>query len=493
MKKQERFERGAGILLPIFSLPSDYGIGGFDEAAYSFVDFLYEAGQRYWQILPLNPTGYGDSPYQSCCAFAGNPYFINIKEVMSDEVLKREKKGFTEYIDYAYLYENRIKNLKESLIFVPKSAEIPYKRFCDENSFWLDDYALFMTIKEKNGNRIWTEWEDERLKNHDTEALYEFSREHKEELDFWRYLQFTFFSQWDALKRYANEKGISIIGDIPIYVSLDSSDVWANRELFLLHSDGCPIEVAGVPPDAFSEDGQLWGNPIYNWHALEERDFLWWKKRVEFCSYLYDAIRIDHFIGIVNYYSIPASADNAKNGRWHKAPARALVSSFEGISGIKIIAENLGNITDEVTELLEECGFPGMKILQFAFGGDETNPNLPHNFEQNSVVYGGTHDNQTLLGYFSSCSEKELDLASYILNQKNKSPLAISKEIIRAGLSSVADIAIFSIQDYLALDDRARINTPSVAEGNWQWRLSGKRLTPKLTEEIKAICRSYNR
>lgn len=493
MKKQERFERGAGVLLPIFSLPSDGGIGCFDSQAYKFVDFLYEAGQKYWQILPLNPTGYGDSPYQSSCAFAGNPYFVNLEEILSKEEYNKLDKTFSEYIDYKKIYENRINIMRQNFFGVPKKSESEYRRFCENNSFWLDDFSVFMTAKKKNKNQIWCDWQNEALRNHDSEAILEFAQDNKFEIEFWKYIQYLFFSQWSSLKRYANERDISIIGDIPIYVSLDSSDVWANREFFLLHSDGCPVEVAGVPPDKFSDDGQLWGNPIYNWKALEEKDFYWWRKRLEACSYLYDAIRIDHFIGIVNYYSIPYGAKTAKNGRWHKAPGEKLISSFGDIDNIKIIAENLGNVTEEVTLLLEKSGYPGMKILEFAFSGDETNGNLPHNFEQNSVVYGGTHDNQTLVGYFSGCSEEELNFACEYLNIKNKSPAVISKEIIRAGLSSVADIAIFSIQDYLGLDDRSRINIPSVAEGNWSWRVSEKKITPKLAGEIKKLCRIYNR
>ena len=280
MDKQERFLRGAGILLPIFSLPSKYGIGAMDEASYRFVDFLKEAGQEYWQILPINPTGYADSPYQSSCAFAGNPYFLDISEFLPEHAIKEQEREFSEYIDYSDLFQKRIKILRQNFFGVPNECKEEYADFCKRNEFWLDDFSLFMAIKEKNGYLSWLEWEDEKLKMHDREALREFSLNNEREIVFWKYIQFVFFSQWKALKSYANEKGITIIGDLPIYVSLDSSDVWANKYLFLLDEDGYPLEVAGVPPDSFSGDGQLWGNPIYNWNAMEKDGYSWWKKRL---------------------------------------------------------------------------------------------------------------------------------------------------------------------------------------------------------------------
>ena len=493
MEKQERFLRGAGILLPIFSLPSEFGIGALDGAAYRFVDFLKRSGQKYWQILPLNPTGFADSPYQSSCAFAGNPYFLDISKILPQNVAKRAECEFSEYIDYYDLFQKRIKILRQNFSKVPNQYINGYLAFCEENKFWLEDYSLFMAIKEKNSYRPWLEWDDENLKKHNKDALKEFSLNNSKEIEFWKYIQFMFFSQWNSLKSYANEKGIAIIGDLPIYVSLDSSDVWANRQLFLLNKEGYPLEVAGVPPDSFSNDGQLWGNPIYDWNAMEKDGYLWWKKRLELSSQLYDAVRIDHFIGVVNYYSIPYGSLDAKTGAWKRGPGKELINTWRDIGKIKIIAENLGNVTDEVNELLQETGFPGMKILQFAFTSGYDNRHLPHNYEENCVLYGGTHDNQTLFGYFSECNESELNFACNYLNLENKSPAAISEEIIRAGLESVADIAIFSIQDYLGLDDRARINTPSVLEGNWRWRVSEKFLTQELSDKIRELCVKYGR
>ena len=493
MEKQERFLRGAGILLPIFSLPSEFGIGALDEAAYRFVDFLKGAGQKYWQILPLNPTGFADSPYQSSCAFAGNPYFLDISKILPKNVSEELKREFSEYIDYYELFQKRIKILRQNFSKVPNQYIDLYLAFCEENKFWLDDFSLFMSIKEKNGYKPWLEWDDENLKKRNNDALKEFSLNNSKEIEFWKYIQFLFFSQWNSLKSYANEKGIAIIGDLPIYVSLDSSDVWANRSLFLLNKEGYPLEVAGVPPDSFSNDGQLWGNPIYDWNAMEKDGFLWWKRRLEFSSKLYDAVRIDHFIGFVNYYSIPYGALDAKNGEWKSGPGRHLIDTWRDISNIKIIAEDLGNVTDEVNELLKESGFPGMKVLQFAFSSGYDNRYLPHNYEENCVLYGGTHDNQTLVGYFSGANESEVNFACNYLNIENKSPAAISEEIIRAGLESKADIAVFSIQDYLALDDRARINTPSVLEGNWRWRVSEKFLTQELSDKIRELCVKYGR
>ncbi len=493
MDKQERFLRGAGILLPIFSLPSKYGIGAMDESSYRFVDFLKEAGQKYWQILPINPTGYADSPYQSSCAFAGNPYFLDISEFLPEYAIKEQEREFSEYIDYSELFQKRIKILRQNFLGVPNEREEEYAAFCKRNEFWLDDFSLFMAIKEKNGHLSWLEWEDEKLRRHDREALREFSLKNEREIVFWKYIQFVFFSQWKALKSYANEKGITIIGDLPIYVSLDSSDVWANKHLFLLDDDGYPLEVAGVPPDSFSGDGQLWGNPIYNWNAMGNDGYSWWKKRLLHSSVLYDAVRIDHFIGFVNYYSVPYGASDAKNGRWNRGPGKNLIDSWNDIDKIKIIAENLGIVTDEVNNLLYEKGFPGMKVLQFAFSSGYDNTHLPHNFEENCVVYGGTHDNQTLYGYFSTCDSGEFDFACNYFNVENKNPAALSEEIIRAGLESKADIAIFSIQDYLGLDDRARINTPSVLQGNWRIRISEEYLTRELSDKIREKCERYGR
>lgn len=497
MKKQERFTRGAGVLLPVFSLPSQHGIGCFDEKAYEFIDFLQNAGQTYWQILPLTPVGYGNSPYQSSCAFAGNLCFINLKEIATTDELSLLPFGNEKHVDYSAVYKSKMSVLKKCIkriLSIEKNEyHTDYTEFCKSNTFWLNDFAFYMSIKEKEENAAWYEWKNVGLRDRNERAMVEFYLDNSENIEFWKYTQFLFYTQWKKIKKYANDRGISIIGDVPIYVSHDSSDVWANRALFVLDEKGHPTEVAGVPPDIFSSHGQLWGNPIYNWDTHEEKNFDWWKKRIEASSTLFDVIRIDHFIGIVNYYAIPATESTAKNGKWYEGPAEKLINVFSDIKNVKIIAEDLGNLTTEVEELMKKAGYPGMKILQFAFAGGYENPHLPHNFSENCVVYGGTHDNQTLVGYFSSCDKKEIEFVSEYLKTDKKSPTDISKEIIKVGLSSAADIAVFTIQDYLGLDDSARINVPSTSQGNWQWRINEACLADNLSSEIYSLCKLYNR
>ena len=402
---EKKLERGAGLLLPISSLPSPYGIGTLGDAAYKFVDFLVKAGQKYWQVLPVGPTSYGDSPYQSFSAFAGNPYFIDLDYLVKEGLItKAQIKKFPwgdneEYIDYATIYESRFQILRIAFENSEHKDSSEYRQFLEQNQYWLDDYSLYMAVKFSFESRGWQEW-DRDIKLREPEALKRYQDELAEDIEFWKFCQYKFFEQWNNLRSYANESGIEMIGDIPIYVAMDSADVWAHKELFELDEDCEPINVAGVPPDAFSADGQLWGNPLYRWDKMEESGFEWWKQRMASNSKLYDYIRIDHFIGVVNYYSIEASCTNAKEGVWRIGPGKKLTDAIDSAIGdAKIIAEDLGIVSQPVRDLLAETGYPGMNIIEFAFDGTPENTHLPHNYKPNSLVYGGTHDNETVAGF----------------------------------------------------------------------------------------------
>ena len=405
----ERYEvhimRTSGILLPVASLPSKYGIGAFSKEAYKFVDTLEKAGQSYWQILPLGPTGYGDSPYQSFSTFAGNPYFIDLEKLIKKGwITKDECKAYdfgdnTGYVDYEKIYNCRYEILRKAYERSRIADDADFQKFCKENKEWLDDYALYTEIKAANDGKSWSEWEDEyRLR--DELALEKFAKENREGILFQKFMQYEFATQWGALKAYANEKGIEIIGDIPIYVAFDSADAWMNPELFEFDEDMNPIEVAGCPPDGFTADGQLWGNPIYDWEYHKKQNFAWWIRRIKHCEVLYDVVRIDHFRGFDEYYTIPYGMTNARIGKWKKGPGIALFKEVKKhVKNIEIIAEDLGYMTQAVRDLVAETGYPGMKVLQFAFGGGSDNEYLPHNYTPNSVVYTGTHDNETLMQY----------------------------------------------------------------------------------------------
>lgn len=497
IKKQERLKRGAGILLPVFSLPSEYGIGTLGYEAYEFVDFLCKCSQSYWQVLPLGPTSYGDSPYQSFSAFAGNPYFIDLDKLCKDGMLtKKELESCNfgnnpEKIDYEKLYKVRFDILH--IAFSRSNIETfsPYVEFCKKNSFWLDDYALFMSLKSHFEDKQWLLW-DEDIRLYEKSAVEKYKEILKDKISFWKFCQFEFYSQWYKLKDYANKKGISIIGDIPIYVSLDSSDVWVNSTQFQLDDKHIPTAVAGVPPDMFSATGQLWGNPLYNWDKMEKDGFSWWKKRMQFTAEMYDLIRIDHFIGIVNYFSIPYGSQTAVDGKWVEGPSEKLVSAINEVIGEKkIIAEDLGAVTQKVVDLLEKSGYPGMKLMQFGFESDGTNTNLPAYFTNNSIVYGGTHDNETMKGFFDFQSESVIDFAMEYLCVNDKKELTYA--VIRSAYASVADTAIFQLQDFLLLDNTARINTPSTLGGNWQWRVKKSQLSSDLSEKICKITSLYGR
>ncbi len=495
-------KRTAGILLPIASLPSRYGIGCFSKSAYDFVDWLKEAGQTYWQILPLGPTSYGDSPYQSFSTFAGNPYFISLEALIEEGVLTEEECEAADFgkkendIAYKKLYENRYPLLRKAYERSRITENPAYLRFVEENSWWLSDYALFMAVKGRFEGCAWTEWaEDIRLRW--DFAMDYYRRELYFEIEFQQYMQFKFYEQWNALKAYANEKGIYIIGDIPIYVALDSADTWARPELFQLDEQNVPYAVAGCPPDGFSADGQLWGNPLYRWEYHKNTGYDWWISRLSYCFRLYDVLRIDHFRGFDEYFSIPGTEKTAKNGHWEKGPGIELFRRVEQCLGWhEVIAEDLGYVTDSVRRLVRESGFPGMKVLEFAFDSRDTgaaNDYLPHNYIEDSIAYTGTHDNETLAGWFQSITPKERQMARDYLCDSYTPDEKLHKSFIAVIMRSNSKACIVPIQDYLGYDNTCRINQPSTIGKNWRWRITEKELSKTLQEEIRATAMRYGR
>ncbi len=494
--------RTAGVLLPVFSLPSPYGIGSFGREAYRFVDFLVSAGQSYWQILPLGPTGYGDSPYQSFSTFAGNPYYIDIDTlIVKGLITKADAKRYdfgrnASEIDYEKIYNNRFKLLKKAYKSAcdPKRRIITgpaYRSFVKKNSDWLGDYALFMAIKDSLGGVSYTLWPDD-IRLRKPAALARYRKELSGEVGFYFFLQFLFYEQWTALKSYANKKGIKIIGDIPIYVSPDGADIWAHPELFRMDAKGFPTEVAGCPPDFFAKTGQLWGNPIYDWAYHKRTGYAWWMKRLSSCFALYDVVRIDHFRGFDEYWAIPYGAGNAIGGKWKKGPGYALFDTMKKTLGDRpVIAEDLGFITDSVRELVKRTGYPNMKIIEFGFEAFKPNEHIPFNYAPNSVVYTGTHDNDTLLAWCEGLSDKDKKYAMDYFRVSSVDELPA--EFLRAALSSAANTCIIPLQDYLGLGNEARINRPSTIGGNWVWRYLPSDLTADLAKDIKALSRLYGR
>lgn len=497
IKKQKPFKRAHGVLMPIFSLNSPYGIGTLGKPAKDFVDFIALADGTYWQVLPLGPTGYGDSPYQCFSAFAGNPYFLDPEGLFNEGWLKKDeldafKSENSGRIDYLKLYKTRKKLLFNAYLGFLKNKTSKHAEKMDEffskTEFWLDDYVAFMSIK--NHFNMCGRQDFKKFSIKTDEAVQFSSNTLSEEKNFLIFLEFAFWLEWSELKSYATQKGVRLIGDIPLYVSNDSSDVWAHPELFVLDSFGNPTQVAGVPPDMFSQNGQLWGNPLYNWQKHKNADFNWWMERIKWQAELFDIIRIDHFIGICRYYKIDANAKTAKNGVWCKGPDKELISAItKACPDVKFIAEDLGMVTKEVKSLINRSGFPGMRLMQFGFDGTD-NPNSPHNINNNSVVYTGTHDNQTLLGFLSTCPTESLDFMQKYMNVMHEKdlPLSIIKECFR----SPANTAIIPYHDYLMLDDDARINTPSTTGNNWCWRTTH---TPskELAKEIAALAAIYQR
>ena len=461
----------------ISSLPSPYGIGTMGKEARKFVDFLDKAGQTYWQILPICPTSYGDSPYQSFSAFAGNPYFIDLDQLIEEKLLTRKECQACDFgddpqdIDYGKLYENRFKLLRKAYERANVGEDQEFEAYRRENAWWLDDYALFMAVKDRFDGVAWNEWaEDIRLRW--SNAMDYYRRELYYEIEFYSYLQFVFMKQWKKLKNYANINGIEIIGDIPIYVAFDSADAWANPELFQFDAENLPTAVAGCPPDGFSADGQLWGNPLYRWDYHRETGFDWWIRRIAYCSELYDVVRIDHFRGFDEYYSIPYGDTTARNGHWEKGPGIALFEAAKNRLGeLNIIAEDLGYITDSVKKLVADSGFPGMKVLEFAFDSREKSDYLPYTYEKNSVVYTGTHDNETIAGWYAGLDKSDLKMCTDYMNIDRIPGKEYHWDFIRLAMLSVSDLCVIPIQDYLGLDNRARINHPSTLGTNWRWRL----------------------
>lgn len=480
--------RTSGILMHISSLPSPYGIGTMGKEARKFVDFLDKAGQTYWQILPICPTSYGDSPYQSFSSFAGNPYFIDLDYLCKDKLLtKKECLSYEwgenpEFVEYGTLYENRFPLLKKAYQRFKKALPDDFADFCEKNSDWLDDYALFMALKDANGGVAWFEWEKD-LKLRKPSEIEKAKEEFAEDVEFWKMLQYLFFKQWTELKAYANEKGIQIIGDVPIYVAGDSADVWANPGQFYLDENLDPIDVSGCPPDAFSDDGQLWGNPLFRWDAMKKDGYTWWTKRIKAMSELYDVVRIDHFRGFDSYYAIPAKDKTARNGEWREGPGMDLFNTLEKKLGrLNIIVEDLGYLTPSVKQLLKDTGFPGMKLIQFAFDSREESDYLPHTYQKNCVVYTGTHDNDTIMGWFKTAPKESVKYA--------KEYLRLNKEegynwgTMKAVWGCVGDMAIVPMQDILGIGSEGRMNTPSTLGMNWKWRAVDGQITSALAKKV---------
>jgi 4-alpha-glucanotransferase len=496
--------RGSGILLPIPSLPSPFGIGDFGPEAYRFVDFLAQTKQSYWQILPLNPIdpAYDNSPYHSLSAFAFNPLFISPELMVSEGWLDKadihiqkipdfpkERVDYREVIDY----KTRLFQLAYEKFQANKNKD-EYQKFCQKNSRWLDDFALFVSTKDHFKGKVWNHW-PESIKDRKSPATLDLKEELEEEVNKHKFLQFIFFQQWQALKNYCHQNMIHIIGDMPIYVDFDSVDVWAHPELFKLDQHKNPYAVAGVPPDYFSATGQLWGNPLYRWDVLQERQYDWWIQRMEQNLELFDMVRIDHFRGFVGYWEVPANQNTAIQGKWREAPAmdffHHLLKRFPNLS---LIAEDLGTITPDVREVMHYFGFPGMKVLLFAFGEDNPlHPYLPHTYEKNCLVYTGTHDNNTVKGWFENeaSAEDKQRLFRYIGREVSGDD--IHREFIRLAMKSVADTAIIPIQDVLNLGQGGRMNRPASSEGNWRWRLMPESLHPSHTKELLELTEVYGR
>jgi 4-alpha-glucanotransferase len=496
---QQRFDRSAGILMPVSSLPSPYGIGSFGKSAYDFVDNLVAARQKFWQILPLGPTSFGDSPYASFSAFAGNPYFIDLDKLVEEGLLESDYvHSFMwnmeeQYVDYGLIYNSRFQVLRTAFKNSSHQNLDEYKTFLKENEYWLEGYCLYSACKNKFEGTSWTDWESE-IKFRDEESVQELKEELKDDIEFYKFVQYKFYEQWNQLKEYANDKEIEIIGDIPLYVAMDSADVWQHTEFFQLDEELNPTKVAGVPPDVFSETGQRWGNPLYDWKKLEAEDFSWWRKRMEHSARLYDVIRIDHFIGMVKYYAIPAEDEDARNGAWEKGPGLKLIQVMnESIEDKKIIAEDLGVQMPEVVKVLEKSGYPGMKVLEFAFDGNRKNDHLPYYWTQNTVAYGGTHDNDTLMGYFTGLQSWELGYVREYMECRNGSIEDLVDKIFRTAYASVADLVIFQMQDVLKVGNIGRMNLPSSMGTNWRWRMLQGQFGPEEIEKLRYLCDIYGR
>ena len=496
--KDNYIKRSSGILMSIFSLPSPYGIGTLGKAAKDFVDFLSDAGQTWWQILPVGPTSYGDSPYQSPSSFAGNPYFIDLDLLREDGLLEQSEIDALCWgedpskVDYGLLYQNRFSLLQKATDRGWERDREQVEAFCKENADWLEDYALFMAVKRHFGMSSWLEWPDEDIRLRRPEAVQYYRQKLDGDVRLFTYIQFLFFKQWNDLRAYAHEKNIGIIGDMPIYVALDSVDVWASPENFQLDEKNVPIEVAGVPPDYFTAEGQLWGNPLYDYEKMEQDGYRWWVQRVRGAQKLYDVIRIDHFRGFESYWAVPFGEKTAINGRWVKGPGMSLVGRLiEAFPDIRFIAEDLGYPSPEVVQLLKDSGFPGMKVLEFAFDSRDSSNYLPHLYQPNSVCYAGTHDNDTLLGWLQQTNSEDFDMAINYLGLHQEEGYVWG--ILRGGMGSVANLFIAQMQDYLELGIETRMNTPGSTGGNWLWRMLPDQIGDGLAARIRKMTKLYDR
>lgn len=488
--------RESGILMHITSLPGPYGVGTMGKEAYAFIDFLKNAGQRYWQILPLTPTGYGDSPYQSCSTFAGNHYLIDLDTLISQGLLERSEVeaidwgGSEEKADFGLLYQNRLRVLR--LAYDRFQGGEAFDAFCRENGSWLPDFALFMALKAENGGKSWYEWED-KLKFRDYDAMWETRTALRDQIRFYSFVQYQFFRQWQALREYAHKNGVEIIGDVPIYVPLDSADVWSNPELFLLDAELKPTAVAGVPPDAFTSDGQLWGNPLYRWDALARDGYAWWLRRLAAAGKLYDVVRMDHFRGFEAYWAVPYGDTTARGGKWVKGPGMKFIETVKReLPSLRLIAEDLGFLTKEVLELRDRSGFPGMKVLEFAFDSREPSDYLPHTYIANTVCYTGTHDNMTMRQWFETASKEAVEYAVEYMNLSESEGLVWG--VIRTAMASVSNLCVVQMQDYLDLGEEARMNFPgTLSDKNWTWRVKSGIIDKALALRIYRLTKLYGR
>ncbi len=490
--------RKSGVLMHISSLSSPYGIGSMGKEAREFVDFLKKSGQSYWQILPVCPTSYGDSPYQSFSTFAGNPYFIDLELLREEGLLQKEDyvdvdwESTPDKVNYEALYYKRYDILRKAADRFIENPSSEYSDFCDEQKEWIYDYALFMALKDANGGVAWTEW-DEDLKKRNPKALEDAKTKYSKEIEFWKIMQFLFFKQWKSLRQYANDRGIEIIGDLPIYVALDSVDVWANPHLFLLDENLEPIDVAGCPPDGFSATGQLWGNPLFRWDVMEEEDYDWWVRRISQACKIYNVLRIDHFRGFDSYYAIPYGADTAMNGEWRIGPGIKLFKAMERKIGPQnIIAEDLGYLTDSVRQLLKDSGFPGMKVLEFAFDSRDSNnaDYLPHNYPEYCIAYAGTHDNETICGWKKTAAPEDIAYAKDYLKLSDDD---FCWDMIDRLWATAANTVIIQAQDILELGSESRMNIPSTLGGNWSWRALEGAFTDEIADRLRKITEQHNR
>ncbi len=495
------FERSAGILLHPTSLPGKFGIGDLGSEAYNFVNFLEAAGQRLWQTFPLGPTGYGDSPYQCFSAFAGNPLLISPEKLFEKGFLSsgnlQDIPGFNPHqIDFGQIINYKKNLLRKAFENFKKNnneTQSPFQEFCNANKEWLEDFSFFMAAKDFHNGQLWTTW-NKVLVHRDIDALKRWKGNLSDDINYHKFIQFQFFSQWKELKAYANNKGIKIIGDMPIFIAYDSADMWAHKELFTVDNDGNLETVAGVPPDYFSETGQLWGNPLYRWKEMEKDDFLWWRQRFSQLLEMIDIIRIDHFRGFDAYWEIPGGAPNAIKGRWVKAPGEKLFNTVRKYLGeVPILAEDLGVITKEVVALRDKFNFPGMKILQFAFGKGMERKFLPHNFIKDCMVYTGSHDNDTTRAYFEKAKLENNDIYSHAQRYLNYYGEDMVGELIKAAYASVADLVVIPMQDILKLGGEARMNFPGKPGGNWTWRFTWDQVHHDLAKYYKELAALYER